>query len=39
MRIIGIGPHVPTAHVPDLTGLIVAAAADGSILVTLHPRD
>ncbi|MFF4387190.1 HAD-IA family hydrolase [Streptomyces sp. NPDC001552] len=31
--------HAPTAHVPDLTGLIVAAAADGSILVTLHPRD
>ncbi|AZM89003.1 MULTISPECIES: HAD-IA family hydrolase [Streptomyces] len=39
MRVIGIGPraaeHGPTAHVPDLTAVRVAPAADGTLRLTL----
>ncbi|MGE7388152.1 HAD-IA family hydrolase [Streptomyces sp. NPDC004126] len=41
MRVIGIGPraaaHGPTAHVPDLTSVRVARAADGALRLTLTP--
>ncbi|MFI5985132.1 HAD-IA family hydrolase [Streptomyces sp. NPDC051555] len=41
MRVIGVGPraaaHAPTAHVPDLTALILTTTPTGTLTLTLAP--
>ncbi|MBC2874015.1 MULTISPECIES: HAD-IA family hydrolase [Streptomyces] len=43
MRVVGVGPragaHAPDAHVPDLTGVRVEAAADGGLTLHLTAAD